>query len=76
VTITATELIAMDDRTMATHASGGFGVPKRQEFIAAVRRAALAETRTAEPVTFATLMGSDSNFTPRQADLKTRQDIV
>jgi len=45
MTITASEIIAMDDRTIGIHASGGFGPAKRQEFIAAVRRAALAETK-------------------------------
>jgi hypothetical protein len=68
VTITANDLIAMDDRTMGIHAGGGLGVKKRNEFIAAVRRAALAETKAdSEPVSFAKLMGADSNFAPRQA---------
>ena len=58
MTITASDLLVMSDNDIGTHASGGYGAKKRNEFIAAVRRAAsLAQQADAEAVTFAGLMG-------------------
>jgi hypothetical protein len=47
--MTTNELLAMTDNEIGTHASGGYGAKKRNEFYAAIRRALLAAA-TVEPV--------------------------